>query len=150
MRRRRQFRKHRRPGGDERAASGAPEPPPPQRCALAAAVEARRATVERDLAAAAGGASLCSISRSGRPVDGVKYLEGQAMLTELLRGLRSAPGTDGEVLTEVAQQWRAALNDAVQRELGGGWIAYRSGGSDEADELLGVQSDPRQDGRGPH
>jgi hypothetical protein len=77
----------------------------------------------------------------------VKYLEGrQAMLTELLRRMRSAPRTDDAVLADVAQAWRAALDDAVQRDLGGGWVAYRAGGTDEADELLGGHRGAPPDG----
>jgi len=79
------------------------------------------------------------ISRSTGPVDGAKYLEGRmAVLVELQRVIRREPQTSfASVAEPVARQWRSDLQ--LQRERGAtrGWVAYRAGGVDELDDLLG-------------
>ncbi len=104
-----------------------------------AELEARLAEVLPKLTAASAGASLCMISRSTGPVDGAKYLEGRmALLAELRRAVRRSPEASfGDVADPIARQWRSDL--ALQQERGAtaGWVAYRAGGADELEELLG-------------
>ena len=83
--------------------------------------------VERQLQVASQGSSLCALSRSGQPVDAVKYYEGGwAALTHVRRERGDGPLADA--LADVSGQWRERL--AAQREAGGHrtWIAYYSGG----------------------
>ncbi len=114
---------------------------------LAARIEDRLALVMPQLTATSGGASLCLISRSTGPVDGAKYLEGRvAVLTELQRAVRRDPSADPAVVAApIARQWRSDL--ALQRERGAtrGWVAYRAGGVDELEELLGAADDEPMD-----
>ncbi len=99
----------------------------------------RRKLVEQELSAAAGGASLCSISRSAGPVPGVKYLEGRlAVLMELGRANRR--GNDLEAFTAGARErWSERLRSAQQRGMGADWTAYYAGG---VDELTDASSPP--------
>lgn len=97
--------------------------------------------MEQELTVAAGGASLCSISRSAGPVPGVKYLEGRmAVLRELERaGRRGIGGTD--VVGEAHDRWSERLRGAQQRDMGADWTAYYAGGVDELAELSAPDSD---------
>jgi hypothetical protein len=99
-------------------------------------IEGRRTVVAQELAAVAGDASLCTLSASGGPVDGVKYLEGRlAVLTELRRALRAGAEPAEEVVGRLARQWRGHLDRARADSLARGWIAYRAGGVDELASL---------------
>lgn len=91
----------------------------------------RRKVVEQELTAAAGGASLCAISRSAGPVPGVKYLEGRlAVLMELGRAGRR--GVDLAAFTaDALDRWSERLRSAQEREMGADWTAYYAGGVDE-------------------
>ena len=102
-------------------------------------VEARLTRVTRELTAVAGGASLCVISRAGGSVDGAKHLESRmAVLSELKRSARRQPEAPlAAVAVPIARQWRADLERQLERDAGGGWVAYRAGGVDELDELIG-------------
>lgn len=104
------------------------------------AIAERRARVEQELTAAAGGASLCSISRSAGPVPGLKWLEGRmAALMELERaGRRGVGGID--VVTEAHDRWSERLRGAQQRGMGADWTAYYAGGVDELAELSASDS----------
>lgn len=96
----------------------------------------RRERIEADLLAAAGGASLCAISRSGDRVDGVKYLEGRlAVVAEAMR-VEQSGGDLVEHLTTALANWSLELE--VVREVGHGrsWLPYRAGGVDELTMLL--------------
>ena len=98
----------------------------------------RRESVEQALILAAGGASLCSISRSAGPVPGVKYLEGQlAALMELERAVRRG-GDLVSTPTEMLDRWSTRLDGARQREMGADWIAYYAGGVDELTAASGT------------
>lgn len=97
----------------------------------------RRHAVEAELAAAAGDVSLCTISRSGGPVDGVKHLEGRlAALAQVERAIRGGGRPDADVLRAALAEWREALDDVRSRDAGRGWVAYRAGGVDELAEAL--------------
>jgi len=98
----------------------------------------RRERVEQALTSAAGGASLCSISRSAGPVPGIKYLEGQ--MAALMEVERAARRGDDRVSTpaEIQVRWSARLDDARQRGMGADWIAYYAGGVDELTAAFGT------------
>jgi hypothetical protein len=100
--------------------------------ALDEAVE--RATVALD--AATGSSSLCSLSRSGTPMPGIKYPEGAwAALRDAQRAVRSG-GDPREQISAVRDRWRADLASHEQRGSGPDWIAYLTGGVDALDGLL--------------
>ena len=83
--------------------------------------------VVRQLQVASQGSALCALSRSGQPVDAVKYYEGAwGALTELRRLLRTTPPT--EAFATSLEEWRGDL--AARRAAGtdGNWVAYRTGG----------------------
>ncbi len=102
----------------------------------AAALQRRLAEVERQLVEAAGGASLCAISRSGGQVDGVKYLEGRlAALLQLRRVSRRGERDPDAALQEALAEWTTQLDQARSGSFGRGWLAYRAGGVDELTEL---------------
>jgi hypothetical protein len=102
-----------------------------------ASLERRRTRVETELTEAAGGSSLCSISRSAGPVPGIKYLEGRmAALMELERAARR-----GEDLASAASsgvgRWAEKLRAAQERGMSADWTAYYAGGADELAEVSG-------------
>lgn len=91
------------------------------------------------MTAATEGASLCSVSRSGEQIPGVKYPEGRwAALREYSRALRR-PGAELETtLVELREVWE---RDLSRRQESGqqNWVHYRLGGVDalaEVAELL--------------
>ena len=105
---------------------------------LNAAIDRIADAAAATMQAAADGASLCSISRSGAEVPGVKYPEGRwAAMRELSRGLRSATGELPAVAVVEAQrgQWRSELAAA---EAAGkqNWAHYWLGGADALDEVV--------------
>ena len=102
-------------------------------------VETRLTQVMSQLTDAAGGASLCVISRSGGTVDGAKYLEGRvAVLSELKRSARHEPDKPlADLAAPIGRQWHADLERQQQRGAAAGWVAYRAGGVDELEELFG-------------
>ncbi|MEX1280369.1 MAG: hypothetical protein AB1Z55_06575 [Acidimicrobiia bacterium] len=100
-------------------------------------IDDRLAAVEAELTAAAGDVSLCTISRSGGSVDGIKYLEGRmAALAEARRLTRHDPRLDPATIQSIASTWREQLVVVRERDAGRGWVAYRAGGVDELDDLL--------------
>lgn len=114
-----------------------PEAPAPARGPLDEAVT----DAEHMLQQLAGDASLCAISRSGGPVDGVKYHEGRlAAAMEARRVVRrlEAAGEDTEIATVLATMrstWADEHQRAIEDDRGRSWIAYRAGGIDQLDEL---------------
>ena len=103
-------------------------------------ISERRARVEQELTDAAGGVSLCSISRSAGPVPGLKWLEGRmAALMELERASRSGVGGT-DVVTAAHERWTERLVGAQQRGMGADWTAYYAGGVDELAELSASDS----------
>ena len=91
--------------------------------------------VEHELAAASGGASLCSISKSAGAVPGLKYLEGRmAVLMELARAMRRGARFD-DACADAADGLVQRLEAARGRGMGPDWIAYYAGGVDELADL---------------
>jgi hypothetical protein len=109
-----------------------PGPPPD----LPAAARRVRDDAVDALSQLAGGASLCTISRSGAAFPGGKYHEGRmAAATAVLRALRDDP--DPRTAIETAtRQWRAL--SPPQRRGTADWEAYGAGGDDALAELLTV------------
>jgi hypothetical protein len=94
------------------------------------------ARASASLDAAAGSSSLCSLSRSGVPMPGIKYPEGAwAALREVKRAGR-AGGDLAERASAVRAKWQADLASHEQRGSGPDWIAYLTGGVDALDGLL--------------
>lgn len=88
-----------------------------------------------DLAAIAGGRSLCSISRQGTPVPAAKYHEGTAAaLAEARRAIEAlSDGPDGgqsarAALLEVRARWLA--QSRTRGRTGPDWTGYLAGGLD--------------------
>jgi hypothetical protein len=101
---------------------------------------ARLAAIEAELAATTGGASLCVVSKRGEAVDGAKYLEGRmAAVLEVRRSVRRGDDLADRAATALVD-WRGELDAARRRGLGGGWIAYRTGGVDELTDLVAAGS----------
>lgn len=105
----------------------------------AALLERAIAAATADLEASAGGASLCVLSRRGRPVPGVKYHEGRwAALREVARTARAGvPGTSLAATARAAlTAWGAQLVALETSGAGEDWLAYRTGGVDAIAALL--------------
>jgi hypothetical protein len=99
-------------------------------------VEEHIREAESRLDSAAGSSSLCSISRSGESIAGVKYPEGAwAALREVRRLIPQVSSTRAAI-EQVRLRW---LADREQRENNGAsasWQAYLMGGIDAMDRLL--------------
>ncbi|TIC85652.1 hypothetical protein [Nocardioides sp. GY 10127] len=120
------------------AGTGAADEPVPDCVAL---VLAHRVCAQRALQEATGGASLCSLARSGHPLPAATFHEGAVVALGLvLRAQRAAgPGSacDGqllEVVTRVRDQWWAEQAPMAAR--GPAWDAYATGGDEALRDLL--------------
>lgn len=84
----------------------------------------------------AGGAAVCTFSRAGVPVPGIKYAEGRwAALREVQRA--TSKGADlGTIVQAALSHWEAELESVVARAAGRDWVAYRTGGVDALGTLL--------------
>ncbi|NYE21553.1 hypothetical protein [Microbacterium immunditiarum] len=80
---------------------------------------------------AAGGASVCSFTKSGVPVPGVKYAEGRWVA---LRELKLQGATPAAV-AQLSATWRERLSGLHARDAGSDWLAYASGGVDALAEF---------------
>ena len=94
-----------------------------------------------DLAATAGGRSLCSISRQGTPVPAAKYHEGTAAaLAEARRAIEAlSDGPDGgqsarAALLEVRARWLAQSH--TRGRTGPDWTGYLAGGLDGLEQMI--------------
>ena len=95
------------------------------------------AQAEADLNDRAGGASLCTLTRAGISVPGVKYSEGRwAALREVQRASKRSPTDSAEAARFSLESWQAALESVRARDAAVDWIAYRSGGVDALHQLL--------------
>ncbi len=100
---------------------------------LATRAEAVRADAEQQLDALAGGASLCSIARSGAAFPGGKYQEGRAYVAGLVgRELRQGRAPR-EAVEAARARWATAA--PVSRRGSTSWHAYGEGGDDTLAEL---------------
>lgn len=85
---------------------------------------------------AAGSMSLCSLSRAGVAIPGIKYPEGAwSALREVARQARR--GDDVVTCAQIARRrWAEDLAQYEARGSGSDWIAYTTGGVDALDRLL--------------
>jgi hypothetical protein len=106
-------------------------------------LDERLRSVEAELLAAAGGQSLCAISRSAGTAPGVKSLEGRiAAINEVRRAVRAGrPFAD--VLAERTKTWHAELARVTEVSMGADWRSYRAGGVDELEWLQSSSSSTR-------
>jgi hypothetical protein len=116
------------------------------RQALVESVRARERAALADLAAIAGGQSLCSISRQGATVPAAKYREGAAAALAQSRRAVEAVG-DGPAsqkpgrvaLLEVRARWREQSRIMGQR--GPDWTGYLTGGLDALEQMIDDMED---------
>jgi hypothetical protein len=99
------------------------------------------AQAERALDAAAGSSSLCTISRSGTPMPGIKYPEGAWVALRDVRRLLQASGDLASSISEVRQRWQVDLDHHANAESGQNWISYLTGGLDALDDLATATAD---------
>jgi hypothetical protein len=101
-------------------------------------VTRHRAVADQVLMAASGGKSLC---RAGGSDHAVKHAEGRmAAIAEVQRRHRSTgedPAAAGRVILE---RWRA--DEDAARGRGGAWMAYRRGGIEALEALIGDLAAP--------
>lgn len=104
---------------------------------LPAELAERVRAAEAALDAAAGSSSLCSLSRSGTPIPGIKYPEGAWVA---LRDVQRASASGVTSVPQAAEMVRARWADDEQRHRtrgsGADWIAYLTGGLDALDSFL--------------
>jgi hypothetical protein len=100
-----------------------------------------------DLAAIAGGRSLCSISRQGAPVPAAKYHEGTAAaLAEARRAIEAlSDGPDGgqparAALLDVRAHWLA--QSRTRGRTGPDWTGYLAGGLDDLEQMIDNDGGP--------
>ncbi len=97
-------------------------------------VDMRRAEALGRLAMATGDASLCAVSRSGRPAPAAKYHEGAvAALTDVLRHLAESVEPAEAAVDHVRERWSARRDAATA--LTANWQAYLDGGLDTLADL---------------
>lgn len=98
-------------------------------------LDRRISDAEATLSAAAGSASLCTVSRSGTPMPGVKYPEGAWVALRDVRRAVPATGDVSDALDEVRQRWSADLASHTDAGSGPDWLSYLTGGVDALDSL---------------
>ncbi len=82
-----------------------------------------------------GGQAVCTFTKAGQAVPGLKYAEGRwAALREVQHNTRSGAEL-AEVVATAAAAWGTHLDRLEARSAGADWIAYRSGGTDALTEL---------------
>lgn len=100
-----------------------------------AALAARLAASTADLQRLGAGAAICTFSRAGVAVPGLKYTEGRwAALRQVQRSPLFERDSAGAV-AEVVADWADDLTRQQARQAGPDWIAYRTGGLDALAEL---------------
>lgn len=105
------------------------------RAELLAAIDARADGAAAAMASATEGASLCSVSRSGERIPGVKYPEGRWAAMRALRRALRGPDVDARAaIAALQEEWGSDL--AARRAAGqDNWAAYRLGGVDALTEV---------------
>lgn len=84
------------------------------------------------------GVAVCSFSRAGVAVPGLKYAEGQCAALRQVRQVIGRGSSPAEALTEVVEQWSEDLARRRSRGAGPDWVWYRSGGLDALEQLADV------------
>jgi hypothetical protein len=108
---------------------------------------ARERVALANLGAAAGGESLCALSRGGISVPAAKYHEGAACaLAEARRAVQAADGGPGgtraarTALLDVLARWRA--QSVTTGRTGPGWTSYLTGGLDALEQMVDGDAGP--------
>ena len=111
------------------------------RQALLESIQTREDVTLVSLANAAGGQSICSLSRGPIPVPAVKYHEGAAAaLAEARRAVRSVPdGPDApaavrSAILDICESWRAQSRSPGRS--GPSWTGYLAGGVDVLEQMI--------------
>lgn len=87
------------------------------------------------------GRAVCTLTKSGVSVPGVKYAEGRwAALREAQRSSHHDDVSDDTVVAPVLAAWTAQLDSVRAKGAGTDWIAYRSGGVDALTELAATDA----------
>jgi hypothetical protein len=100
----------------------------------------------RRLDEASGGGAVCTFTKAGTPVPGIKYAEGRwAALREVQRARLRAPGsvTIDDLAVSALTSWLTALDRAIETDAGADWLAYRHGGVDALHDLADSPRPPR-------
>ena len=120
------------------------------RQALLESIQAREDVALVGLANAAGGQSICSLSRGPTPVPAVKYHEGAAAaLAEARRAVRNVPdGPDApaavrSAILAIRERWWAQSRSPGRT--GPSWTGYLAGGVDTMEQMVDDYA-----GRGEH
>ena len=103
-----------------------------------ALLEVHLAEAEERFQRRSDGAAVCSFTRAGVAIPGLKYAEGQwAALRQVQRSILSGV-SPAAALPTVVEQWTGDL--ALRRSQGAGpdWIGYRAGGLDALEDLAGA------------
>lgn len=96
-----------------------------------------------ELQRAAGGTSMCNLSRNGTPVPTLKYREGAwAALAEVKRQSTHGSTTVIGASESTARTWFTELERLRSRGAGPDWLAYRQGGVDAIAQLVDAVADP--------
>lgn len=99
--------------------------------ALAGLLDEASRTMQR----LAGGTAVCTFTRAGTPVPGMKHAEGRwAALRQVQRSAASGAPLAAEA-ARVRGEWAASLDRARERRSGRDWLAYYAGGVDALDDL---------------
>ena len=111
------------------------------RQSLLESIQAREDVALVSLANAAGGQSICSLSRGPIPVPAVKYHEGAAAaLAEARRAVRSVPdGPDApadvrSAILDICERWWAQSRSPGRT--GPSWTGYLAGGVDMMEQMV--------------
>lgn len=99
-----------------------------------------------EMARLAGGTAVCTFTKAGTAVPGIKYAEGRwASLRELERAV--AKGTTHEEATiKGAKSWQEQLTAMQERGANKDWTAYYHGGVDALSEFADVLAGKELDG----
>ncbi len=108
------------------------------------------ADAAEEMARLAGGTAVCTFTKAGTAVPGIKYAEGRwASLRELERAVAKGT-THEEATTKGAKSWQDQLTAMQERGANKDWTAYYHGGVDAlnefADVLAGVVLDEKTSG----
>lgn len=109
--------------------------------ALLRRLEALTEEAATSMSRLAGGAAVCTFTRAGIAVPGIKYAEGRwAALREVHRGAGPSDDDARAAAESSLVTWRTQLAAVEERGAGRDWIAYRTGGVDALTELLDVDA----------
>jgi hypothetical protein len=89
----------------------------------------------RALDSSTGGVAMCTFTKAGVAVPGMKYAEGRWAALRQVRRTSVTTGSVHRATAAARSAWRATIDRAGAGSVGPDWIAYWSGGIDALDEL---------------